>query len=243
MEGLVFRNGKGNDVTTSLLIAETFGKAHKNVLADIRSLGCSKGFHGLNFQLSFIIRELQNGGSKKEEYYEITKDGFSFLALGYTGAKADKFKEDYIQEFNRRGQLNNQVFQLPNYAQALRELADTVDKNEVLQKQLKEAEPAIDFYNAVTDSSDAIDMGMAAKVLNIIGIGRNELFKRLRIKGILMSNNMPYQEFIDKGYFRVIESKYNKPDGSVHVNFKTVVYQKGLDFIRRKISEDNSLAA
>ncbi len=52
---------------------------------------------------------------------------------------------------------------------------------------------------------------------------------------VLMPNNQPYQKYIDCGYFRTIEQKYTKPDGSTHINIKTVVYQKGLDFIRRKV--------
>jgi hypothetical protein len=49
-----------------------------------------------------------------------------------------------------------------------------------------------------------------------------------------MANNIPYQEFCDRHYFRVIESTYTSPKtGEVHENYKTVVYQKGIDFIRR----------
>lgn len=229
MEELVFRNSKGSDVTTSLMVSEIFSKRHDNVLQDIGKLGCSKEFIHLNFQEI----EYKDQKNRYQKAFEITKDGFSFLVMGYTGAKADKFKEDFISEFNRRGQLNNQSLSLPSHAEALRAWANTLEEKSELQKQLKEAEPAIEFYNQVTDSSDAIDMGTVAKVLNM-GIGRNEVFKRLRNMEILMKDNLPYQEFIDKGYFRVIESKYNRTDGSIHVSFKTVVYQKGLDFIRKK---------
>ena len=55
---------------------------------------------------------------------------------------------------------------------------------------------------------------------------------------ILMQNNMPFATFVDRGYFRVIESKYNKPDGSSHINLKTVVYQKGLDYIRKLLEAE-----
>ena len=93
--------------------------------------------------------------------------------------------------------------------------------------------PKVEFYEAVTGSSDTIDISSVAKVLNIKGFGRNNLFEFLRDKNILMQNNQPFQTFVDRGYFRVIESKYNKPDGSSHINLKTVVYQKGLDYIRK----------
>lgn len=77
-------------------------------------------------------------------------------------------------------------------------------------------------------------MGEVAKVLDM-GIGRNKLFEFLRENKILMRNNKPYQQYINNGYFRVIESKYIKPNGEIEVNIKTLVYQKGVDFIRKLI--------
>ena len=109
-------------------------------------------------------------------------------------------------------------------------------KIEQLQKQLADAQPKIAFHDAVTGSADTIDIGEAAKVLAIPGLGRNKLFDVLRSKGILMLNNQPYQKYVDAGYFRTIESSYTTPDGSTHVNIKTVVYQRGLAFIRKVVS-------
>ena len=110
-------------------------------------------------------------------------------------------------------------------------------KIEQLQKQLADAQPKIAFHDAVTGSKDTIDIGEAAKVLAIPGIGRNKLFDVLRNKGVLMSNNQPYQKYVDAGYFRTIESSYTTPDGSTHVYIKTVVYQRGLAFIRKVVSK------
>lgn len=109
------------------------------------------------------------------------------------------------------------------------------EKIKKLESEKKESLPKIEFYDAVTGSSDTIDIGQAAKVLNL-GYGRNRLFEILREKNILQNNNQPYQKYIDAGYFRVIESKYIKPDGSIHISLKTVVYQKGLDYIRKIVS-------
>ena len=103
-----------------------------------------------------------------------------------------------------------------------------------LEAQLTDAQPKIAFFDSVTNSKDAIDMKDAAKVLNI-GIGRNTLFQRLRDLKILMENNTPYQTFIDRGYFRVIESRWTTPQGEVKISLKTVVYQRGLDFILKEL--------
>ena len=104
-----------------------------------------------------------------------------------------------------------------------------------LKQKVLEMKPKADFFDAVTDSKEAIPIGDVAKILDM-GIGRNRLFEFLRDEKILMSNNQPYQKYIDAGYFRVIEQKYEK-NGDVCINIKTLVFQKGVDFIRRKLQK------
>ena len=94
---VTIHNGKA--VTTSQAVAEYFHKLHKNVIQKIETLDCSPEFTRLNFQLCHKNNELQNG--KPQPYYEMTKDGFVFLVMGFTGKKAAAFKETYIAEFNR----------------------------------------------------------------------------------------------------------------------------------------------
>lgn len=99
--------------------------------------------------------------------------------------------------------------------------------------------PKAEFYDAVTGSSDTCDLSTVAKVLNLPGYGRNRIFETLRDLGVLQQNNQPYQKYVDAGYFRVIESSYIKPDGSTHVSYKTVVYQKGVEYIRKLLTKSN----
>lgn len=94
---------------------------------------------------------------------------------------------------------------------------------------LLENAPKVEFFNQVVDSKTAISMNDAAKTLNL-GIGRNTLFEFLRKEKVLMNNNTPYQKYIDVGYFRVVETKFQKR-GDTCINLKTLVLQKGLDFI------------
>lgn len=89
----------GRIYTTSMQVAEHFGKQHKNVLRAIANLECSEEFTRLNFELSLKINDLANG--KKEPYYRITRDGFVFLAMGFTGKEAAAWKEAYITAFNQ----------------------------------------------------------------------------------------------------------------------------------------------
>lgn len=84
--------------TTSLHVAEVFGKRHDNVISKVESLDCSSEFSVLNFKVCSKNNELQNG--KPQKYFEMTKDGFMFLVMGFTGKKAAQIKEAYINAFN-----------------------------------------------------------------------------------------------------------------------------------------------
>ncbi len=87
--------------TTSLIVAEKFGKRHRDVLRCIESLECSQVFRERNFALTSHHIPMPNGGARKEPAYDITRDGFTFLAMGFTGKEAAKWKEAYIDAFNR----------------------------------------------------------------------------------------------------------------------------------------------
>lgn len=101
-----FRVTDGNEVpvTTSLKVAEVFGKDHAHVLRDIQNLECSDEFRLSNFGLSNYINEQRH----RMPMYFITRDGFTFLAMGYRGKKAAKFKEQYIGAFNTMEKLLNE---------------------------------------------------------------------------------------------------------------------------------------
>ncbi len=116
-------------------------------------------------------------------------------------------------------------------------IAELQAENERQAAKIKEDAPKVEFYNAVTDSTDCIDIGQAAKILNVKGVGRNKLFEILRKEGVLDRKNMPYQKFVDAGLFRVIETSFTLPDGTQKINLKTLVFQKGLDFIREILQE------
>lgn len=109
-----------------------------------------------------------------------------------------------------------------------------LEENKKQQEQIAIMKPKEDFYDTVTGSPDTIDMRQVATTLNIKGVGRNKMFDILRTKGILDRRNIPYQNYVERGYFRTVESSYTKGD-IVCINIKTVVYQKGVDFIKKVI--------
>ena len=107
---------------------------------------------------------------------------------------------------------------------------------EELQNKVSRLEPAANFAYQLCSSKDTIEIGECAKVLNK-NIGRNRLFEFLRNNNVLQSNNIPYQKYIDAGYFRVIESKYVTPNGETKISLKTVVFQKGVAYINKLLSK------
>lgn len=100
----------GQVTTTSLHVAEHFGKLHKDVIRRIESIDCSPEFSERNFTPAEYI-DSQN---KNRPYYRMTRDGFTFLCMGFTGQQAARWKEAYINAFNQlEAQLQPVALALP----------------------------------------------------------------------------------------------------------------------------------
>ena len=87
--------------TTSLLVAEKFNKKHKDVLKALRNLDCSERFFRRNFAPRLHTTSGPNNSSREYQMYQITRDGFAFLAMGFTGHEAAQWKEQFINAFNK----------------------------------------------------------------------------------------------------------------------------------------------
>ena len=97
----IFADNKDMARANSLIVAEMFGKRHTHVLRDIEKLtepksGLSEEFKKMNFQTS----SYKDASGRKVKCYNLTRDGFTMLVMGYTGINALKFKEAYIKQFN-----------------------------------------------------------------------------------------------------------------------------------------------
>ena len=132
---------------------------------------------------------------------------------------------------------SNKPIQLPqNYLAALESLVETEKAKQAAEQKVAQLQPKADFYDTVASSESLLSMADVAKVLDK-GIGRNRLFKLLRSRGILQGNNVPYQRFVDAGYFKVVESSYMAGDNAI-VSTVTYVKQKGVDYIRKLLEEN-----
>ncbi|GFD84942.1 hypothetical protein KUL150_10010 [Alteromonas sp. KUL150] len=133
--------------TPSTRIAEVFDKPHKDVLAKIRRLDCSTFFTERNFSLS----EFTDTTGRKLPMYNVTKDGFMFLVMGFTGKQAAAIKEAYINAFNQMAdtlqssQLDNsavQALQATNQDLQGELLQLYRDKAQLLEQQLSHTKKA-----------------------------------------------------------------------------------------------------
>lgn len=206
---LVFTNSKGNNVTSSIIISEIFNKNHAHVLRDIRELDCSNSFRESNFGELFIIRDLPNGGKKEEPYFEITKDGFSFLVMGYTGKKAAEFKEKFIIEFNKRDTLLKDDDYILSRAleisgQRMKLLESQLNIKNHQLKEMQETQsiqaPKADYYDEVLQGDGLISITLIAKDLGMSAQGLNKLLHQHEIIYKHRKTWILYSKYQDKGY-------------------------------------------
>lgn len=119
----------GNPLTSSKNVAEVFGKRHDDVLRSIRNLECSKEFTDRNFTATSVA----DSSGKSNPTFLMTFDGFTFLAMGFTGQKAAQFKEQYIKKFNEyRQQVIHPIVSAPAPAK--------MSRREILMLALKTEE-------------------------------------------------------------------------------------------------------
>ncbi len=244
MKELVFKGESNQVLTNSLLVAEKFGKEHNKVIRDIQNLSCSDEFRAANFGVSSYI-SLQN---KELPMYVMTKDGFSFLVMGYTGVKAGMFKEEYIKAFNKMEEtIKNGGFNVPkSFREALLLAAEQQEVIENQQKQIEEKnakieadKPKVLFSEAVSASNKSILVRELAKIITQNGyqIGEKQLYERLRKAGYLCSvgesRNQPTQTYMNIGLFEIKKRVIMDGDEAKVYN-TTVVTPKGVHYFINK---------
>ena len=109
------------------------------------------------------------------------------------------------------------------------------------QRKIEQQQPKVEFYDAIIDSKDTLLIGDVAKNLQVPGLGPNKLFQFLRRQKVLKSDNLPCQQYIELGWFRVVEQQYPKKDGETGVTYRTRVYQRGVDGIRKLLKREGLL--
>lgn len=147
MHDIVFCGDNGQLITTSLKVAEVFGKEHNKVVRDIENLSCSENFNLANFG---EINHIDNKG-RSYKAYSMTKDGFVFLVMGYRGAKAAQFKEAYIEAFNKMEKAIKETPALPSPID-LTVLKQLVEATQVMAAQISQMQAELNNKRGVAAS-------------------------------------------------------------------------------------------
>lgn len=185
----------------------------------------------------------------------INESGVYALVFGSKLDSAKRFKHwitsEVLPSLRKHGaymtpQTLHECLQDPRaMANILNALADEQDKNRKLTAIIEDQKPKVEFADYIAASENAIEMGDFSKLAqkNGITLGRNNLFKKLRELGILMSDNVPYQQYMNAGWFEVVEQPYQR-NGTVYIGTKTLVTGKGqialVRKLRKVLSEDST---
>lgn len=166
----------------------------------------------------------------------INESGIYQLVMTSKMPNAIKFKEwvtgQVLPSIRKTGSysIKQSEFKIPQtYAEALRLAADQAERIEEQAKKIEQDKPKVEFADKVLDSKNSISIGEFSK---LIGWGQNKLFLWLRDNKYLMSNNIPYQKYIESGYFKVIEYLIDKKKES---KIKTLITGKGQIYFTDKL--------
>ena len=161
MKDLVFRGQNDQVITTSLLVAETFEKEHRNVLKSIRKL-----MSATNVAVAQMFDETTyvNEQGKEQPMFVMNRDGFTLLAMGFSGEKALEFKVKYINAFNKmEAELKSQQTKQLSAAESLLQSVQLLVAHErqlaILEHNQKNMQGAINsLYDKVYGMQFQTDM-------------------------------------------------------------------------------------
>lgn len=185
-------------------------------------------------------RLLTNGGTQE---MKMISEGDVYRLISHSRLpSAEKFEswifDDVLPTIRRTGgYVSNEEMFIENYLPFLDEPYKNLFRLQMiainqLNERIRHDKPLVDFANQVAGTENLIDMNAMAKLAadEHFKIGRTRLFRWLKYMGVLMANNLPYQQFIDRGYFAVKESVF-EVDGMKKTYQQTLVTGKGQRFV------------
>ena len=249
---LVFMGESGQAITNSLLVAKKFGKDHKHVLESIRKMMTAQNSAVLQmFESSTYINE-QN---KEQPMFLMNRDGFTLLAMGFTGVKAMEFKIDYINAFNKmESKIRKSIAVLPDFtdpAEAAMAWAKEYREKKVLlieHKQLEEENIQLALENQeLKNDKNYLDLIMRSKALLTVsqiaqdyGMSGKALNKKLSELGIQYSINgqwILYAKYKDCGYVSSRSIDIVRANGMPDVVLHTEWTQAGRKFLYEELKK------
>lgn len=160
----------------------------------------------------------ESTGGRPSMDYAVTLDIAKHLCMISGGEKAHQIREYFIQVERAWNSLEQVMARAIQIAQK---------RISNLQLVIEEQKPKVESYENFIEAKNSQDMNVVAKAL---GMGRNKLYDFLRSKKVLLSNNTPYQEYLDRGYFEVKEKPITMGNSTINKP-QTYVTPKGVTYI------------
>lgn len=230
----VFSNDEFGDISTKQVNGETYFLA-KDVARVLGIKDRTTAVRRLS-ENQRLIRTVCAAGQNRDVLF-VNESGLYKLVFTSRKPEAEKFTEwvtsEVLPSIRKTGKYEVKKNPALVMAEALIVAQQTID-GQLLK--LEEMKPKAEFFDAVANTRDLVDIGEVSKILAIKDLGRNNLYRLLRETGILMKDREPKQQYVNQGYFRIIEQHFTIK-GKNKVNLKTMVTQRGLDFIRRHIEK------
>lgn len=187
----------------------------------------------------FFGQTLPNGYNPNADIILITESGYLMLVKSFTDDLAWKVQRNLVNSYFRlsKFQLKQDSYLIEDPAARARRWAEEYEERKTLAEKIEQDKPKVQFAEQISDTTGLIDIGTYAKLLKKKGvkIGRNILFEWLRNNGYLRSNNEPYQQFINQGYFKTKEYTYIV-EGEPKIGIKTYITGKGQHYLYNKLS-------
>lgn len=222
MREIVLSMQSGEPVASSRQIAENFEKRHDHVMRDIDAI--KKDIP--NFGEMFFETTVPDSYGREQRAYLMNRDGFTLLAMGFTGKAALEWKLKYIAAFNEMEKKLTDQPQLTRSQLLATALIAAHEELEEKDKQIETMKPKALFADAVSASNQSILVGEMAKLLSQNGIqmGQNRLFQWMRENGYLIKDkkrtdyNMPTQKSMELRLFEIKETSIAHSDGHTSIN-------------------------
>lgn len=239
------QNKNGQLLVSSRDVANDFNKTHDNVIKAIENyIKTLKNTDSLEMRTLFIESQYTTRGANGVYYkeYLLDRDGFTLLAMGFTGSKALEWKLKYIEAFNKMEEaLKEQNSNLKIDSKFMYQLAEQLEEQE---KQIAIMKPKAIFADAVSASDTSILVRELSILLqqNGVKIGQNRLFDWLRSNGFLIKRkgtdyNMPTQKSMELGLFEIKETSIARSNGQISISKTSKVTGKGQIYFINKFKE------
>lgn len=243
MTNLVFTGESNQVLTNSLLVAEKFGKEHRNIIASIRDILAAE-----NSAANYYSETTYVNRGKEYPMFLMNRDGFTLLIMGFTGKEAMDFKIQFLQAFNEmENRLKNSLIP-KSFPEALRLAAMEAEKVEELERQILLDAPKVQLATAFEASKGSCLIGELAKLLTQNGyeIGQNRLFDWLRDNDYLCKSgearNQPTQKYVEMNLFELKKTVFIHGE-ETRSRATTLVTSKGQSYFINKFLNSNTLPA